>query len=87
MAEELSEGVDVDATVDGYINQIVKLLEGFPEGDDEHVDTALFTCVVERAIDAGITKEELLELLDGMYEESKEMTDLQDRMSLTRGQA
>jgi hypothetical protein len=87
MAEEHSEGVDVDATVDRYINEIVELLEEFPEEDDEHVDTALFTCVVERAIDAGITKEELLEMLDGMYEESKEMTNLQDRMSLTRGEA
>jgi hypothetical protein len=86
--EETSEAVeDEDALVDDYVEEIEELLADFPALHDEMVDTALFTCAVHRAVDAEIPKEEFLEMMGRMYEESREMDDLQSRMSLTRGDA
>lgn len=76
--------------VDRCVSEIETTLDDFAEewdATDETIDTAVFTAAVERAVDANLEKEQFIAMLEEMFDESREMTDLQDRMSLTRGES
>ena len=88
-SEKEEEEVD-DRLVDRLVDEIETSVEDFADAqgaNDEEVDTAVYTCAVQHAVDSGIEKEQFLAMLDEMFEESREMGELEDRMSLTRGQA
>ncbi len=90
MTSDASDKGEDDEMVDRCVDEIETALEDFA---DEHratqasVDTAIFTCAVQHAVDAGIEKEQFIAMLDEMFEESREMEELEGRMSLTRGEA
>lgn len=76
--------------VDDLVDEIENAIESY--ADDRHasqeaVDTAIYTCAVQHGVDSGIEKEQFIAMLEEMFEESREMGALEDRMSLTRGEA
>jgi len=90
MTENASDRGEEDELVDALVNEIENAIEDF--ADDRRatqaaVDTAIYTSAVQHAVDSGIEKEQFLAMLDEMFEESREMGELEDRMSLTRGEA
>ena len=90
MTSDASDKGEQEEMVDRCVDEIETALEDFADewsADDEEVDTAVYTCAVQRAVDSGIEKEHFLAMLDEMFEESREMGELEDRMSLTRGEA
>lgn len=90
MTNEQADRKQAEELVDQLVNEIETSVEDFAGergANDEMVDTALYTCAVQHAVDSGIEKEQFLAMLDEMFEESREMGELEDRMSLTRGQA
>ncbi len=91
MTEEAKEDTgDDEEMVDRCVDEIETALDDFQDdqrASDAAVDTALYTCAVQHAVDAGLEKEQFLAMLDEMFEESREMGELEDRMSLTRGDA
>ncbi len=81
---------DDDELIQTCVEELETALADF--ADEHHVgddvlDYALFTCAVQRAVDAGIDPEAFLLMLRRMLEESAEMGALEERMSLTRGEA
>lgn len=81
---------DEEDEVGALIDEIETAIEDF--ADDRRltqaaVDTAIYTCAVQHGVDSGIEKEAFLAMLSEMFDESREMGALEDRMSLTRGEA
>ena len=90
MTEDASDKGDEEHRVECLVDEIENAIESY--ADDHHasqaeVDTALYTCAVQHGVDSGIEKEQFIAMLEEMFDESREMGDLEGRMSLTRGEA
>ncbi len=90
MSSDASDKGAEEEMVDRCVDEIETTLDDFADewhASDEELDTSVYTCAVQHAVDSGIEKEQFLAMLDEMFEESREMGELEDRMSLTRGEA
>jgi len=91
MTENASDKGPTDEMIDRCVDEIESALEDFADEHravtDDVLDTAVYTLAVQRGVDSGMEKEQFLAILDEMFVESREMGALEDRMSLTRGEA
>jgi len=97
MSEERQqrEGLDNDRAlfddkVEDCMAEIENAIESWADEEGapwEVIDAALYTCAVQHAVDAYVEKDEFLRVMAAMYDESKEMGELEDQFSLTRGDA
>ena len=89
VAEKNDAGV-FDEMVDECVDEIENAIEAFvdDEGvDGTVIDAALYTCAVQHAVDSMIDRADFLEMMGNMFDESKEMGALEEKFSLTRGDA